>query len=260
MDRETMAIRAAREGAAVAADLFGASLDVETKTSATDYVTDADTRAQRRIVECIAERYPDDTVVGEEGDGRRRLRTGETAWVVDPVDGTTNYVHELPLWATSVAAVEDGRTVAAVNRLPALDAEYRAGTDGAVVDGAPVSVSDATDLERSVVVPTLRYGRAHGVYGRLLDVLSRSVGDVRRLGSAQTTLSLVAAGRVDAAVGVVQAHPWDTVAGVHLVRQAGGTVTDLAGDRWTPRSEGLVASGGGIHDELLALLGASLSR
>jgi myo-inositol-1(or 4)-monophosphatase len=255
MDRETMAIRAARHGAAVAADLFGTALDVATKDSATDYVTEADTGAQRRIVECIADAYPDDAVVGEEGDGRQRLRAGETAWVIDPIDGTTNYVRGVPVWATSVAAVEDGETVAAANCLPAIDAEYRAGTDGVTVDGDPASVSDATDLETSVVAPTLRYGREHGdTYGRLLDSLSPAVGDVRRLGSAQATLSFVADGSVDAAVGVVPAHPWDTVAGVHLIRQAGGTVTDLSGDPWTPRSEGLVASGGSIHDDLLALL------
>ncbi|MFB6256927.1 MAG: inositol monophosphatase [Haloplanus sp.] len=256
MDRETMAIRAAREGAAVAADLFGTSLDVATKASATDYVTKADTGAQRRIVECIADAYPDDAVVGEEGGGRRRLRAGETAWVIDPIDGTTNYVRGVPVWATSVAAVEDGKTVAASNCLPAVGTEYRAGTDGATVDDESASVSDATDLKTSIVAPTLRYGREHGdAYGRLLDRLSPAVGDVRRLGSAQTALSFVADGKVDAAVGVVPAHPWDTVAGVHLIRQAGGTVTDISGDPWTPKSEGLVASGGGIHDDLLALVG-----
>jgi len=250
-----MAVEAARAGAALAADLFRTSLDVETKASATDYVTEADTGAQRRIVDRITEAYPDDAIVGEEGDRRKRLRTGETAWVIDPIDGTTNYVRGIPFWTTSVAAVEDGDVVAAANCLPAVDAEYRAGTDGATYDDDPATVSDATDLETSIVAPTLRYGRECGdAYGQLLDTLSPAVGDVRRLGSAQTTLSLVASGQVDAAVGVVPSHPWDTVAGVHLIRQAGGTVTDLAGDHWTPESEGLVASSGGIHDDLLDLL------
>jgi len=255
MDRETVAVEAAREGAALAADLFRTPLDVATKASATDYVTEADTGAQRRIVDRVTGAYPDDGIVGEEGDRRKRLRTGETAWVIDPIDGTTNYVRGIPFWATSVAAVEDGETVAAVNCLPAVGVEYCAGTEATTRDGEETEVSDETALETSIVAPTLRYGREHGeAYGRLLDTLSPAVGDVRRLGSAQTTLSLVAGGRIDAAVGVGRSHPWDTVAGVHLIRQAGGTVTDLAGDPWTPRSEGLVASGGGIHDDLLALL------
>jgi myo-inositol-1(or 4)-monophosphatase len=261
MDRQTMAVEAARAGAALAADLFRTSLDVETKASATDYVTEADTGTQRRIVDRITETYPDDAIVGEEGDRRKHLRDGETAWVIDPIDGTTNYVRGIPFWATSVAVVEDGDPVAAVNCLPALDVEYRAGTDGAVHDDEATTVSDAADVETSIVAPTLRYGRECGdAYGRLLDTLSPAVGDVRRLGSAQTTLSLVASGQVDAAVGVVESHPWDTVAGVHLIRQAGGTVTDLSGDPWTPESDGLVASGGGIHDDLLALLRSRFPR
>ncbi|AZH25480.1 inositol monophosphatase family protein [Haloplanus aerogenes] len=255
MDRQTMAVEAAHAGAELAAELFRTSLDVETKASATDYVTEADTGSQRRIVERIADAYPDDAIVGEEGDQRKRLRDGETAWVIDPIDGTTNYVRGIPFWATSVAAVVDGETVAAANSLPALDEVYHAGTDGVTHDGDAATVSDTADLETSVVAPTLRYGREHGdAYGSLLGTLSPAVGDVRRLGSAQTALSLVAGGHVDAALGVVASHPWDTVAGVHLIRQAGGRVTDLTGEPWTPRSEGLVASNGRIHDDLLALL------
>jgi len=265
MNRRTTAVRAARAGAALAADLFRTALDVETKASATDYVTEADTRAQRRIVELIAEQFPEETVVGEEGDGRKRLRPDESAWVIDPVDGTTNFVREIPFWATSVVAVEGGDPVAAANCLPALGVEYRTGPDGtirdeygaddAAGDGDRVTVSDTADLEASVVAPTLRYGREHGeTYGSLVGTLSPAVGDVRRFGSAQVTLSLVAGGHLDAAVGVGEAHPWDTVAGVHLIERAGGTVTDLVGDPWTPQSEGLVASNGRIHEDLLGSL------
>lgn len=250
-----MAVEAAHAGATFAADLFRTSLDVETKASATDYVTEADTGAQRRIVDRIAEAFPDDAIVGEEGNGRKRLRSGETVWVIDPIDGTTNYVRGIPFWATSVAAVEGGEAVAAANHLPALGDEYHAGTAGTTHDGEPTSVSGTPDLETSVVAPTLRYGRRHGdAYGRLLETLSPAVGDVRRLGSAQTALSLVAGGHVDATVGIVESYPWDTVAGVHLIRQAGGTVTDLDGDPWTPESEGLVASNGRIHADLLSIL------
>jgi len=250
-----MAVEAAHAGADLAGELFRTTLDVETKASATDYVTEADRGAQRRIVERIGDAYPEDAIVGEEGDRRKRLQSGETAWVIDPIDGTTNYIRGIPLWATSVAVVVDGETVAAANCLPALDEVYAAGTDGVTHDGTSATVSDTATLETSVVAPTLRYGREHGeAYGSLLHVLSPAVGDVRRLGSAQTALSFVAGGHVDAALGVVESHPWDTVAGVHLIRQAGGRVTDLTGDPWTPRSGGLVASNGRIHDDLLSLV------
>jgi myo-inositol-1(or 4)-monophosphatase len=263
MDRRTTAVRAARAGAALATELFRTGLDAETKESATDYVTEADRRTQERIVGRLAEDYPDETVIGEEGDGRKRLQSGETAWIVDPIDGTTNYVRGMPLWATSVAVVEDGDPVAAANCLPLLGDEYHADTEDAVRDayrpdgpvdgGDTATVSDTAGLEASLVAPTLRY-TGDGAYGSLLGTLSPNVGDVRRFGSAQTTLSLVAGGHLDAAVGVSEAYPWDTVAGVHLIERAGGTVTDLAGEPWTPGSEGLVASNGRIHDDLLALL------
>jgi myo-inositol-1(or 4)-monophosphatase len=250
-----MTVEAARAGADLAAKLFRTPLDVETKASATDYVTEADTRAQLRIVERIADVYSGEAIVGEEGDRPKHLRSGETAWVIDPIDGTTNYVRGIPLWATSVAAIEGGEVIAAANCFPVLDELYHAGTDGVTHDGDATRVSDTDSLETSVVAPTLRYGREHGeAYGSLLGVLSPAVGDVRRLGSAQMTLSLVAGGHLDAAVGVVASHPWDTVAGAHLIRQAGGRVTDLTGEPWTPQSDGLVASNGRIHDSLLNLV------
>jgi len=253
MDRHDMAVEAARAGADLAMELFRTTLDVETKSSATDYVTEADRGAQRRVIERIAEEFPEDAIVGEEGDQRSELRPGETAWVVDPIDGTTNYVRGLPIWVTSVAAVEDGETVAAANVWPALDTEYHAGTHGVTCDGEAATVSEVSDIGSSLVAPTLRYDREY-TYAALLDSISPVVGDIRRLGSAQATLSLVADGRLDAAVGLLETHPWDTVAGVHLIERAGGRVTDLDGNPWTPASEGIVASNGDIHEELLAAL------
>ncbi|WP_435067174.1 inositol monophosphatase family protein [Haloplanus sp. C73] len=253
MDRHEMALTAARAGADLAMELFRTTLTVETKSSATDYVTEADTGAQRRIIERITEAFPDDAIVGEEGDQRSHLRPDETAWVIDPIDGTTNYVRGLPIWVTSVAAVEDGDPVAAANVWPALETEYHAGAHGVTCDGEAATVSEVTDLESSIVAPTLRYDREY-TYAALLDAISPVVGDIRRFGSAQATLSLVADGRLDAAVGLLETRPWDTVAGVHLIERAGGRVTDLDGDLWTPASEGIVASNGAIHDDLLAAL------
>jgi len=253
MDRHDMAVEAARAGADLAMELFRTTLDVETKESATDYVTEADRGAQRRVVERVTEQYPDDAIVGEEGDQRSTLRPGETAWVIDPIDGTTNYVRGIPVWMTSVAAVEDGETVAAANVCPPLGIEYHAGTHGATCDGEAATVSDVDELASSLVGPTLRYDR-ECTYAALLDAISPVVGDVRRFGSAQATLSFVADGRLDAAVGLLKAHPWDTVAGVHLIERAGGRVTDLDGEPWTPDSEGIVATNGEIHDALLDAL------
>lgn len=252
MDRETLAERAASAGSEVAAALFRTDLTIDTKASEVDYVTRADTRTQQRIIETITERFPDETIVGEEGDELKQVPTSGVAWVVDPIDGTTNYVNGIQFWVTSVAVVEDDEPVAAANVLPVLDDRYVAGTDGLRHNGRPATVSETDELSTSLVAPILRYGhRYREQYEELLSALSPVVADFRRIGSAQASLSLVAAGAIEATVGTADPNPWDTVAGAHLVEQAGGTVTDIYGEAWSPRKQGIVASNGRVHDELL---------
>jgi len=255
MDRETLAQRAADAGSEVAAESFRTELSVDTKASEVDYVTRADTRTQRRIIDVISERFPDDTIVGEEEDELKRVPTSGVAWIIDPIDGTTNYVNGIQFWATSVAVVEDAEPVAAANVFPMLEDRYVAGTDGLSHNGQPATVSSTGTLSTSLVAPILRYGHEYRErYGELLSALSPSVADVRRIGSAQASLSLVAAGALEATVGTAEPNPWDTVAGAHLVEQAGGTVTDVHGDDWGPGKQGIVASNGRIHDELLGAI------
>lgn len=255
MDRETLAERAADAGAEVAADLFRTDLSVDTKSSEVDYVTRADTRTQHRIIEIIEEQFPEDTIVGEEEDELKRVPPSGIAWVIDPIDGTTNYVNGIQFWATSVAVVEDGEPIAAANVLPILGDRYVAGRDGARHNGRPATVSSTAELDTSLVAPILRYGHEYRAqYGDLLSALSPRIADFRRIGSAQAVLSLVACGAIDATVGTAEPNPWDTVAGAHLVERAGGTVTDVHGEPWSPRKQGIVASNGQIHEELLETL------
>ncbi|WP_435175077.1 inositol monophosphatase family protein [Halorussus sp. AFM4] len=254
-DRLAVAERAASAGSRVAAESYGRGIDVETKSGKTDVVTEADRRTQRRVIEVIREEHPDDAIVGEEEDELKTVPDEGDAWVIDPIDGTNNYVRNIPIWTTSVAAVRDGEPLAAVNDCPALDTTFVAGPDGARRDGEPVSVSDRSDPETFAVAPTIWWGfDRRDEYAAVLSALVERFGDVRRYGSAQVTLGMVAAGSLEAAVSTVDPNPWDTVAGVHMVRRAGGTVTDLDGDRWRHDSEGIVASNGEAHDELLAAL------
>jgi myo-inositol-1(or 4)-monophosphatase len=255
MDRETMVERAADAGSEVAAELFRTDLTVDTKASEVDYVTRADTRTQQRIVQTISEHFPDDTIVAEEGNERKQIPTSGVVWVVDPIDGTTNYVNGIQFWVTSVTVVEDDEPVAAANVLPILGDRYVAGTEGMRHNGGPGAVSGTDELSRSLVAPILRYGHQYRAqYGELLSALSPTIADFRRIGSAQASLSLVAAGAIEATVGTADPYPWDTVAGAHLVEQAGGTVTDIYGEAWSPRKRGIVASNGRVHDELLATI------
>jgi myo-inositol-1(or 4)-monophosphatase len=254
-DRLAVAERAASAGSEVAARSFRQGIEVETKSEKTDVVTEADRQTQRRVIEVIREEYPDDAIVGEEEDELKEVPDEGDTWVIDPIDGTNNYVRSIPVWTTSVAAVREGEPVAAVNACPALGETFVAGPDGVRRDGEPVSVSERTDPETFTVAPTIWWGfDRRDEYAKICRELVERFADVRRFGSAQVTLGMVAAGSLEGAVSNVDPNPWDTVAGVHMVRQAGGTVTDLHGDPWRHDSESLVASNGEDHGELVDAL------
>jgi len=259
--RAEAALRAARAGATVAEEGFRGDLEVELKGDKTDVVTAADREAQRTVIGSIRDAYPDDAVVGEEEDALKAVPEEGPTWVVDPIDGTNNFVRGTRTWTTSVAAVRDGEPVAAANVAPALGDTYAVGGGGPTRNGEPVSVTDRADPETCTVCPTFwwAFDRRDEYAAACREAVER-FGDIRRVGSAQLTLSMVAAGELDGAFTNLHTNPWDTVAGVHMVRAAGGTVTDLHGERWRHDSEGLVASNGGVHEELLAATRATGAR
>ncbi|PSQ15467.1 inositol monophosphatase [Halobacteriales archaeon QS_8_69_26] len=251
--RAAMAERAAEEGAAVALEYFRSDIAVETKESKTDFVTRADREAQQRVEEVLEEEFPDDEVVGEEDRERSAVPEEGAAWVIDPIDGTNNFVRGLRIWATSVAAVVDGEPVAAATAMPALGDTYVSDADGTYRNGDRVAVSDRTDPETFSVVPTIWWSRdRRAEYTAAAREILERFADMRRFGCAQATMAMVADGTLEGAITNVVTNPWDTVAGVHMVRQAGGVVTDLEGDRWRHDDRGLVVSNGTAHEEVLA--------
>jgi myo-inositol-1(or 4)-monophosphatase len=243
---------AARRGGSVALESFREKISFETKANKTDVVSAVDREAQRTVVETIRERFPDDAVIAEEDDATTTIPDSGAAWIIDPIDGTSNYLRGLRSWATSVAAVVDGTPVAAVSVFPALEDIYRVGPDGAFGNGQPLSVSDRTDPETLVVAPMLWWDHdRRDEYAAAADAIVKRFGDLIRLRCAQLTLAQVAAGGIDAALTNVDSNPWDTVAGAFAIERAGGTVTDLDGDPWTHASTGLVASNGECHQRVL---------
>ena len=242
----------AAAGSAVAADAFRGPLNVERKSGKTDVVTQADRDVETAVEARIRDAIPDATIYGEESATGTVPETG-AVWIVDPIDGTNNFVRENRWWATSVACLVDGAPVAAVNEMPALGDTYVGTPDGIRRNGAPVTVSDRTDPETFQVVPTIWWPRdRREEYAAATGAIVRRFGDLRRPGCAQASLSLLAAGSVEGVLTNIDANAWDTVAGVAMVEWAGGTVTDLDGEPWTPWSRGVVASNGERHDELLA--------
>jgi myo-inositol-1(or 4)-monophosphatase len=215
-------------------------------------VTRADREAQAAVVERIRQATPNATIYGEEGDDDQQLSMDGITWIIDPIDGTNNFVRGNRRWATSVACLVDGDTVAAVNILPAMDDRYIGTGEGVTQNGERVTVSERTDPERFAVVPTFWWGLdRRAEYAAATAAIVRRFGDLRRIGSAQATLSLVAAGVVDGTITNRETNAWDTVAGAKMVEWAGGTVTDLDGNRWRHDARGLVVSNGQSHEEVL---------
>lgn len=223
-----------------------------------DLRTDADLAAEARVREYLAEATPGIPVLGEEGGGPD-AGSGRL-WVVDPIDGTVNFVHGLPTFGAAIALVENGRATVGVLAMPALGETCTAVLGaGARRNGEPIAVSAARSLREAVVsVDSFTFGGAapdarNRLRLALLEALGPRVQRVRVHGCSVADLSWTAAGRLDASL-LLSNHPWDTAAGVLLVREAGGVVTDLSGSEHRVSSSGVLSAAPGIAEELQTLV------
>lgn len=249
-DRET-AERAAKAAGEAAHELFRAEFETDTKDGKTDYVTTADYEAQEAAVGVLRDAFPEDGIVAEEGDAAKSVPKVGRHWVIDPIDGTSNFAHGMPVWTSSVALVVDGEPVAAANYMPVMGDTYVAGDD-VRLNGDVVGVSAVTDHDVFKIVPTVWWGyHRRDEFAEVSRRIVTGFGDLLRIGSAQAALSMLASGAVDAVVTNVDVNPWDSVAGVHMVRCGGGVVTGIDGEYWTTDSTGLVASNGEDHGAVL---------
>ena len=249
-----VAVGAARRAGALLLDQLGGPRHVEYKTGPTNLVTDMDRRAESLIVDTLRAAYPAHAILTEEagelaGSSRER-------WIVDPLDGTTNYAHGIPVFAVSIALVVDGRPQVGVIFDPAREECFVAERGaGATLDGQRLRVSGVPVLDESVLATgfayTIRQGRDTNLPEH--DALSLRCQAVRAIGSAALSLAWVAAGRFDGFWELVLG-PWDVAAGALLVEEAGGRVTDVAGGPVDLATPGPVASNGLIHTEILAVL------
>ncbi|MGQ0737111.1 MAG: inositol monophosphatase family protein [Acidobacteriota bacterium] len=232
---------------------FGAAVRVD-KKGAIDLVTEVDVEVERMFRALIAERFPEHDVLAEElGQERSGARH---RWVFDPLDGTTNYAHGVPIFCASLALEIDGvAEIGAVfdpNRRELFTAERGV---GAWLNGAPLGVSSVASLDDALLVTGFPYDiREHP--RQVLSLFAAFLGRaraVRRLGSAAIDMCWVAAGRMDG-FWEQGLQAWDTMAGGLIVQQAGGTVTDLDGAPFAAASGRCVASNSVIHREMLAVI------
>ena len=225
-----LAERAARAAGEVLMSYFGRAAEgLESKTSPTDPVSDADREAEKTIREMLLNDCPEDGLIGEEG-SHEAPANGRT-WIVDPLDGTVNFLYGLRTWAVSIA-LEDAEGLAVGVVFNPVDAECftAARGEGATLNGQRIHVTRCPSLDRAMVATGFSYeaDRRREQAELLVGLLPR-IRDLRRAGAAALDLAYVAAGRVDAFFerGL---KPWDEAAGRLLVREAGGVVSDLDGE------------------------------
>ncbi|MDA1195286.1 MAG: inositol monophosphatase family protein [Planctomycetota bacterium] len=223
-----------------------------------DVVTAADTAAEEHIRRRLEQAHPGIPVIGEESSGGVSAAPAGPAWIVDPLDGTVNYIQGIPVFAVSIGYVEDGVPLLGVIHAPALRQTFWGGPGQGVFEGdRPVSTSITPDLDAAILATGFAYRRnevADDNVGHLAAMIRRVRG-IRRMGAAAIDLAYVASGRLD---GFWELHlgPWDMAAGVALVRGAGGTVTDLdGGDDWL-FGPSIVAANALLHADLRAALTA----
>lgn len=255
------AVRAAHRAAAVIRKRAGAPEDVRDKGH-NDFVTDTDERAQAAIVEYLRETFPRDAILAEEGqtsDVDTQAVSGRR-WIVDPIDGTTNFMHQVPPYAVSIALQEEDAVVAGVVLDVPRDELFTAvAGHGLQVNGAPAGVSTTDPFGEAFLATGFPYRRFEHTE-QYLDVLAEILRDaqgVRRHGSAAIDLAWTACGRFD---GFFETglNPWDVAAGVLLVREGGGRVTNYHDEAGlTPLFDSQVcATNGSVHADLLAHLAA----
>ena len=252
-----MAVDAARAAGELLLERFrGPQSGVDAKSSATDMVSDADRDSERVLLEAIRTARPDDGLIAEES-GHRPGTTG-LVWVVDPLDGTTNYLYGLPAWSVSIACRDAEGGLVAVVHDPSMGETFTAVRGGgAFLNGAPIATSRLEDLSRALIGTGFGYttARRTAQVAALTHVLPR-VRDVRRAGSAAIDLAWVSCGRLD---GFYEAgiRDWDRAAGLLLVSEAGGVTGIL--DPGLDGADCVVAAGAALYDPLCALVRSGLS-
>ncbi len=244
---------------------FGTPLKID-KKGAIDLVTEVDLAVERMFRALIAERFPDHVVLAEELGGAQ-VPSGKYCWIFDPLDGTTNYAHGFPVFATSLALEIDGEVMVGAVYDPTRRELFTATRGGgAYLNGVPMRVSSTDSLIDALLVTGFPYS-VHEERDDLVSLFSAFLSEaqaVRRLGSAALDLCYVAAGRMDA-YWEQHLKPWDMAAGALMLAEAGGRITALDGQPFDVRKQQLLASNGVLHEDLLSVVrrwraGQSLPR
>lgn len=241
-------------GAEQVVKYFNQTFDIKYKEGRNNLVTEADEASEKAIIEVIKKTYPNHHILTEEsGDLPQQ---SEYKWIIDPIDGTINFAHGIPINCISVAVEKSGEMILGMVYNPHMNELFFAERGGgATLNGKPIKVSSETDAMKSCLVTGFPYTYIHEQNGPL-QVFERLITEgvpVRRLGAAAIDLCWVACGRLD---GFYEhrLQPWDSAAGFLIVEEAGGKVTDFDGNPYSPYQHRILATNGLIHEQMLKVI------
>lgn len=259
MYKDTL-IEAVKAGAREIERYFGGVFTISQKEGINNLVTQADFAAEKAVLEVIKKVFPNDSIVSEESP---EVKTdSEYRWIIDPIDGTVNFANGIPICCVSIGIEHKDTMYMGAVYNPLMNELYFAEKGkGAFLNEVEIRVSDCERVIKSCLVTGFPYTYIQDENGPL-QVFERLVTrgiPVRRLGSAAIDLCWVAAGRFDGFYEH-QLHAWDSAAGFLIVEEAGGRVSNLKGEKYSPYEFGIVATNGRIHDELLTFVDGSVDK
>lgn len=248
---KTTLLKATEAGAKVLQEYFNGTFTISHKSTVNDLVTEADKKAEAAIIDVIRGDYPDHFILSEEAGS---LETNSTIkWIIDPIDGTVNFAHGIPLCCVSIGVEQDGEMILGAVYNPIMNELFFAQKGfGATLNDKKISVSSKPHLANACLVTGFPYKFENSNINPLATLQSfvQQGLPVRRLGSAAIDLCWVACGRFD---GFWEHHlnPWDSAAGYLIVQEAGGKVTDFKGNAYSPYQPHILATNGHIHEGML---------
>ena len=251
-------IKATEAGAKVMQEFFGGNFKISNKEGINNLVTEADHGSEKAIFEIIKKDFPDHFILSEESGAL--VTNSNFKWIVDPIDGTVNFAHGIPICCVSIGIEEDGEMIMGAVYNPFINEFYFAQKGfGATLNDNLINVSKETEVSKACLVTGFPYTYLDQPNGPL-EVFSRLIRrgiPVRRLGSAAMDLCWVAAGRFD---GFYEhkLEAWDSAAGFLIVEEAGGRVSDFTGKKYSPYQPHIIATNGKIHDELVSWVNDSM--
>lgn len=249
------AIQIAREAAIVAGEILLKRFDSEISVSYKgrgNIVTDVDTQVQKKVFEILSTEYPDMNFLGEESPGIRADQG--YVWIVDPLDGTRNFASGIPFFSTVIGLALNGEVLVGINYDPVSQDMFEAERGhGAFLNGNKMTISERTEIEDCIIGMDLSYANIGAANS--LDVIRKiwpGMQTARIMGSSALGISYAASGRTDLYFNH-QLEPWDQVAGLLFIEEAGGIVTDRSGKRASLYSDGLIASNSTLINEFMKL-------